>query len=106
MLPLDSYAMGEVNDFMDIIDKDDVVITPDAGSRSAWFGVVTSGCFAEPAETYWMQRKRDWHPHLVPLDTASHRARSKGQMGTVFNVTSHAASFRESIKASIVRSKP
>lgn len=100
MLGLQEYFVKEVNDFIDEMDTDHVVITPDQGSRAAWFGIVTSDWFASPEHDHWMQRKCDWYENLVPLGLAA-STMPPGQRGTVFNVTKHSAALRRAIEISI-----
>lgn len=87
MLVLDSFGQKEVNDFNDVMDEGDVIITPDAGSRSAWFGVVTSPWFAAADCEHWIQRRCDWHPAAVPLTPEATDLLPRTPQGTVFNVS-------------------
>jgi len=95
---LDAYGKREVNLFLDDMDTDHIIITPDAGSHAAWLGVVTSEPFSDHTIGHWMQRSCTWHPALIPLTPAAAAALNKGQLGTVFNMAAHAADLRESFK--------
>lgn len=45
MLGLADYSVREVNAFLDDIEIGDAIVTPDEGTRAAWFGIVLSDCF-------------------------------------------------------------
>lgn len=96
MANLDSYGKREVNEFIEPMDEGHAVVTPDEGSGACWFGIITSECFADLTQKYWMMRRCDWYPHLVPTPDSRSFLR-KTPMGTVFNVTSESKALRESL---------
>lgn len=95
LLGLDSYGREEVHEFHDKVDIGDAIVTPDAGGRTAWLGVVASEPIAG-SDTHWIQRQCCWHPNCITLTSQAASAMPKKPLGTIFNVTRHKAHFLES----------
>lgn len=100
LLALDSYGVLEVNDFHDEMDIDDVVVTPDAGSREGWFGIITSGPFADNQCDHWIQRRCEWNLKRMTFTSEAAVAIPKMPLGTIFRATKS----RNALLDSFVRS--
>jgi hypothetical protein len=79
-------------DLFDRIVEGDAIVTPDAGTRQAWFGVCRSERpFADTSAEHWIQRRCEWHPTAILLSEDARTVLLKGNAGTVWEVTSQRA---------------
>ncbi len=89
MLATTQDGRDEVNAFLDVMDIDHAVVTPDSGSRTVHVGIVESDAFADqdPMQGWWMQRRVKWHPHAIVIGSdVRGSVVPTGPQGTVFRL--------------------